>query len=393
MPGSSAVHPMIEKGPVQAPDDIVRTVDRLTRLATTGLVPMLDTEKRLFCYRFKKTENGLRQEGISPRYTMICLLGLHRLEQSGATSPIALTPILDGLLANLDWVDNIGDMGLLLWLCATVAPDRFADLEIRLKLETAFTRFQDARRGSTVELSWFLTGLSYGKLTSASKIPGVQNLAIETYRRLIRNQGEHDTFGYLDSQYGIAGMNRSRIGCFADQVYPIYALTRFSQAYGDSKPIQQALDCARRICEAQGPLGQWWWHYDFKTGGVVGRYPVFSVHQHGMAPMVLMALGEATHSDFSPWIQKGLRWINNNNELGVDMEDASAKVVWRCISPSKSKRLWKLATNLVAQREDQETRDNLSVLFECRPYELGWLLYAFAKWNRQWSSATVLKTT
>jgi len=27
------------------------------------------------------------------------------------------------------------------------------------------------------------------------------------------------------------------------------------------------------ICGAQGAAGQWWWHYDSRTGGVVEGYP------------------------------------------------------------------------------------------------------------------------
>jgi len=33
---------------------------------------------------------------------------------------------------------------------------------------------------------------------------------------------------------------------------------------------------------------------------------------------------------------------------------------------------------LISRRDNQTSRGNLSVLFECRPYELGFLLYAFA---------------
>jgi hypothetical protein len=96
-----------------------------------------------------------------------------------------------------------------------------------------------------------------------------------------------------------------------------------------------------------------------------------------MAPMVLFALGEATNTDFTPWIYKGLGWIANN-ELSVNMEDAAANAVWRCIAPGKAARLWRVAKNLIGRSEDSESRSGLHVLYECRPYELGWMLYAFA---------------
>ena len=54
------------------------TVDRIVKLAVEGLTPMFDTSRQLFCYKLKKTDQGLIQEGISHRYTMMTLLGLHR---------------------------------------------------------------------------------------------------------------------------------------------------------------------------------------------------------------------------------------------------------------------------------------------------------------------------
>ena len=121
------------------------------------------------------------------------------------------------------------------------------------------------------------------------------------------------------------------------------------------KQPKRALDCALAICKAQGSLGQWWWHYDSSNGQVVETFPVFSVHQHAMGPMALIALGEAIQSDFSPWIYKGLEWIEDN-ELGINMRDDSANVVWRCIGRTKPYRYWNLAVNALTGREDRESQ-------------------------------------
>jgi len=45
----------------------------------------------------------------------------------------------------------------------------------------------------------------------------------------------------------------------------------------------------------------------------------------------------------------------------------------------------------ITQRDHRESRHNLKVLYECRPYELGWLLYAFAPKDDQLSSIQVGK--
>ncbi len=353
------------------------TIHRLIGLSIAGLVPMFNREKQLFCYKLKQTPTGLVQEGISQRYTVITLMGLHRLEQTGATSPIEITPVLDTLLANTEWIDNAGDLGLLLWLCALMAPDRLSAIAKKLEVSTALSRFSDVKQGRTMELAWFLAGLSHGSLASPEWLPEASTLANETYALLLRNQGEKGAFGHLSRNKSLSGIVRGGVGSFADQVYPIYAMSKFSQAFGNDQARNRALDCGLNICEAQGSLGQWWWHYDSATGQVVDGFPVFSVHQHGMAPMTLFALGEATQSDFSSWIYKGLEWIANN-ELEVDMEDSAANVVWRCIERPMSSKYLNVAAGLLRHRDNQSSRDNLRVLYECRPYELGFLLYAFA---------------
>ena len=86
---------------------------------------------------------------------------------------------------------------------------------------------------------------------------------------------------------------RRHVACFADQTYPLQALAR-AHAGGDGDPEALAASeaCAARICELQGDGGQWWWHYDARTGGVVEGYPVYSVHQHAMAPTALFDLAD-----------------------------------------------------------------------------------------------------
>src|SRR5579863_649842 len=118
-------------------DDLQMIVHRLNALAVKRLVSMFDPEKQLFCYKLKQTATGLVREGISPRYTAIALMGLHRLEQSGLTPPIEIKDVFDVLMADTEWVDNIGDLGLLLWLCALVAPDRLDEVDRRLDIKSA----------------------------------------------------------------------------------------------------------------------------------------------------------------------------------------------------------------------------------------------------------------
>ena len=173
----------------------------------------------------------------------------------------------------------------------------------------------------------------------------------------------------------MAGVVRGRVGSFADQVYPIFAMAHFSQVFGHQEARDNALRCARAICSLQGSLGQWWWHYDSVTGRVVEHFPVYSVHQHGMAPMALLALEETCGADFDAHINRGLSWISGANELHQDLENSDAGVAWRCIQPPKSNPY---AAGVRVLMGKEPSRGPLHILYECRPYELGWLLYALA---------------
>jgi len=358
-------------------------VHRFLALAVRGLIPMFNQQRQLFCNKLKKTHQGVVQEGISHRYTMMTLMGLRRLKQAGATHTFDEHRILNELLSDLTWIDNVGDLGVLLWLFGVAYPEFLPALEPRLNLPTALTRFRGARQGVTMELAWLLTGLSYCVLAYPEKSEQLERLAFETYTSLTMNQGERGFFGHLSTSRSLSGLSRGRIGSFADQVYPIYAMAQFSDAYGHEDAAHRAIKCAQAICEEQGTKGQWWWHYDSKGGRVADGYPVFSVHQHAMGPMTLFGLGEVINFNFDEWIYKGLRWVNSNNELGFDMEDASNSLIWRCIFRSRRSlgRYLKAGFGSYSDKTEHSCPGDLKILFECRPYELGWLLYAFA--NRE----------
>jgi hypothetical protein len=225
-----------------------------------------------------------------------------------------------------------------------------------------------------MELAWFLTGLTHASRAEQKRPPYLESLARQTYALLQSNQGKDGLFGHMARWNSLAGAVRGHVGSFADQVYPIIALAHFGEAFGVKEALQNSLQCANTICNLQGPLGQWWWHYDSTTGRVAGHYPVYSVHQHAMAPMALFAAQDACNADFREQIYKGLEWIGGANELRQSLEDKSASLVWRCIRPQKSTS----SRGRLAALVGQETTGTLQILHECRPYELGWLLYAFA---------------
>jgi len=351
----------------------------IVELARAGLPGMFNSGRKLFCHILRQNAGGqLVQEGVSHRYTMMTLLGLHRLECGGSSSPVRIGAVMDELTRDLGWIEFAGDLGLLLWLCAVVDPERIQTLPAKLDCKDVMTRYKDARQGSTTELAWILAGLSHAKLAGVSAIAGLDAWSAAVYGLLKQNQGPHGIFGHLAATGSLAGRLRGRAGSFADQVYPIYALAQFGQAYGDAGAIRRARDCAEAIVRLQGPQGEWWWHYDAASGGVSRPYPVYSVHQHGMAPMALFALEAAAGLDFSGAVERGLRWIAANNALDFDMRHAAGGLIWRCIYSNSQWPKIQEWLGLYFGLNQRPTLRNARVRYECRPYELGWALYALA---------------
>jgi hypothetical protein len=341
---------------------------------------MFDKKRQLFCHRLVATKQGMVQQGISPRYTVMTLLGLKELEAAGVATGFDVPAIYASFVRDTKWVRSSGDLGLVIWLVARFAPQQLESFLRTLDCRTAMERFADAREGRTMELAWFLCGLAHAAEASSKLKDDLKNLATETYRRLVGNQGEHGLFGHMNAKKSLAGRLRGRIGSFADQVYPIQAFSKAAQVFEMEGATARALECASAICAVQGESGQWWWLYDSRTGRVSSRYPVYSVHQHGMAPMCLLAVEEVSGQSFRKSLDKGLRWIYGANELGLDMRDATEKTIWRCISPRNgSRKLLEVLASAFRQQDQNSPAGRLEVLREQRPYEYGWLLFALAR--------------
>ena len=369
-----------------------RSISELCDLAAAGLVDMFDPQRQIFCDIYNRTENGMSRERLSPRYTMMTLLGLHRYELSGRRSPVPIIPVLDALLHDTSWIDSVGDLGLLLWTCAELAPERLSEVYQKIGAQGALLHFPDGRLGCTMEVAWYLTGIANCYLAGYADLPGLPEQAVAARQILERNCGASGVYGHLSRSSSLAGHVRGRIGSFADQVYPTIAFARLSQALQDDKARQMALRTAQKMCELQAPMGEWCWQYDSVSGRVVSRYPVYSVHQHAMGPMMLFAAGEATGCDFGKAIYKGLAWINGNNELCRDFVEPSLHLVWRCIYLDSMDTYTDATLRYIRLRTGSAGSRQTKVRYECRPYELGWLLYAFGGDDRKRTHIPLLRS-
>ncbi len=272
-------------------------------------------------------------------------------------------------------------MALTLWAGFVLGhPDR------RVALERLRALHPETGAHPTVELAWVVAALTL----DAGAADDLRDAAV---RRLLASfDPKIGVFPHViggDRQNKIA----SHVSCFADLVYPTQALAFYGQHTGSAEALYASRACADYMCRMQGPDGQWWWHYDYRTGKVLERYPVYAVHQDSMAPMALFAAAEATGQSYDDAVRRGLLWLQSSPELQAGtLLDEGADLIWRKVARREPNKLSRYA-NALASRIGKNLRvPGLDLLFpprtvdyEDRPYHLGWVFYAFppakaAKW-------------
>ncbi|HLG22454.1 MAG TPA: polysaccharide deacetylase family protein, partial [Candidatus Manganitrophaceae bacterium] len=356
-------------------------VHPLMSLCLKGLERMWAPRERLFCFTFRDGRNGPAPEGLSARYTAIALLGLHRAAERGWPSRLDREAILNGVIGSIPSVRNIGTLGLILWASSRVARRVDARVMAAIASYGPFYREKGGRVYATTELAWLLIGLlEAGAAASLREKAELMELAQGAYRLLKGNFNPKTGLFAFSNQPPF----RSRLGFFDGQVYGMYAFSEYAGAFGDGEALENAVRLARAVTRLQGERGEWAWHYNKERGSVVERYPVYSVHQHGMAPMALKKLSEVSGEDFSREIDKGLKWIFGENPLGFHFADPERGLIWRSMKrrfPAEKgiylKKLFSLAGASEGGRYPEDPAF-LRIDRECRPYELGWLLFAFS---------------
>ena len=273
-------------------------------------------------------------------------------------------------------VENSGDVAVMLWAAQVLALPVAERTRAYRRLCALDSR---ERTQATVELAWTLIAL-----TRNEDLDGATAFRDVSARRLL---SAWDASSRLFRHTAGKGSTlRGHVGCFADIVYPVQALSEYSRATSDGAALAAAEQCAQNACALQGPAGQWWWHYDTRTGAVIEGYPVYSVHQDAMAPMALFALAEAGGTDHSEAVRRGLDWLVRSPELGGrSLIDDQAGLVWRKVArhePRKLTRRLQAAASAVhpALRVPgvNSVFPPVAVDWESRPYHLGWILYAWS---------------
>ena len=346
----------------------------LRRLALAGLPRMWRPEGDFFAYRVRRSDTDVVREGFSRRYTAISVIGLAseaEVDRATALGSITLSDLTHRLVRDVAGVASLGDVALTVWACAAGGHGDLEAAANRLRVLRA-----DVEPYPTVEVAWALAALCVAATRGDTEARG--RLAT----RLIDSLGPSGVFPHV---LGGRGRLRSHVSCFADMVYPIQALAFYHRLVGDRRALLAAEKAADVISRHQGAAGQWWWHYDRRTGRVLEGYPVYAVHQDAMAPMALLALAEASGRDLGEPIARGLAWLESSPELGGGtLVDRNAGLIWRKVArrePGKLSRTLQAAASRLHPRLRVPLVDALFppgvIDYEDRPYHLGWLLHAF----------------
>ncbi|OHB76606.1 MAG: hypothetical protein A2Z25_06065 [Planctomycetes bacterium RBG_16_55_9] len=362
-------------------------IEELRSIAVHSLARMYRPEERLFAFRLRKNGRSEILEGVSRRYTAMALIGL------AGEDPCVVTKVLGRhrpqdvcarLFKDLDRMKDLGEVALTTWAI------RALDCSQVSTAVEALRRMEPGRRPyPTMELSWALAALVIDGRDAADA-----SLADNIAEALLASFNRPSGIFARWSAGSKAPKFRAHASCFANFVYPIQSLSYYHLATGNMKAIEAAVRCAERMCQLQGPEGQWWWYYDSRTGRVLERYPVYAVHQDAMAPMALFALEKAIGRDYHASIEKGLRWLIDPAEVSESLIDSERNIVWRKVARREPWRITRALQTASSYLHPSLRVPGVDVLFppcsidyETRPYHMGWILHAWPS-SREKKSVT-----
>lgn len=350
----------------------------MRQTALKALARMFRPREQVFAFRLRRDQGQDVLEGISRRYTAIALIGLADEPDSVVSGILAgqsAHAVCNQLLEDIGLAEDLGEVALTLWAARALRHPRAAEAVRHLRW-----RHPVNASCRTVELAWSLTAL-----VAPGDDATDEELARALAGRLTASFHERSGLFPHWPHGSHAAWLRAHVSCFADLVYPIQALSHYHRLTGDMAALAAARRCADRICRLQGPAGQWWWHYDVRVGRVIERYPVYAVHQDGMAPMALLAIQDASGMDYMAPIAHGMAWLARPPEIPGSLIDPAAGVIWRKVARHEPRKLVRRGQALVSRLHPALRLPGMDWLFrardidfECRPYHMGWILHAWS---------------
>jgi hypothetical protein len=367
--------------------EVETRMKELAGVALRALPQMYDEQSSLFSQKALPQGDRLVNRGQNAYYSAASMVGI--LAQP-TVSPDSVVPVgraLDALHTACDTDHGAPLLSTTLWAGALAGDPRSA------RLVASLAHSLDVEQTESAALGQVLRGLVVG----AETYPEVRDAALDLARHcaaelLARHSADSRVFRAMPRRpSGLRSTLGARITSFASQVYPLLGLASLCAYRGDAPPpaLRQT---AEHLVEAQGPLGEWWWLYSPSTATVLEGYPVYSVHQDGMAFMGLVPVEQLGEGSYAKALALGLEWLYERNELSLTLVEDEPPFICRNIQRvgsdadapfgiSRANFARTVARSWHPGSVSDQTRaapEDLEPLRECRSYHLGWLLYAHA---------------
>jgi hypothetical protein len=337
---------------------------------------MIDHGHFSHIYRFNTSEAGNVSLPVSDVfYTLNVLLGFSRLNDRGSSLPYNIPEIFYSATRRMvKLAVPIHAYGMALWAGAELQlniPD-----ELSSRIEKRLNDFKQWRKWSGQNLGMLLSGILAQAKHDQKKWAHYSH-RLKTY--LDQYYSCPETGLFYDSPKGL----RRRFATFATGVYLTLACFQYGEFFEHEPSIKRALQCVQSLQKCQGSRGEWPWFYDVPSGKVLDIYPIFSVHQDGMAPAYLHHAVTHGHPGARESMLSSFYWILGDNQLGCSMLAKEEGMIYRSQARSqrfqRERRAMRAVINC-AFNQDATPVDpkNLSVTPECRSYHLGWVLWSFA---------------
>ena len=300
--------------------DRVEQVRELERLALRRL-PSMQLADGVFCAELRAGQS--RPEGRSLRSTLIILLGLLRAEEHDFEHSFHLGALRSRVLSELGSEElTPGDLGLALWGESRAGGDAVGELVAALRTRLGRGMLDTL---PSAEVGWVITGLTEAgarvDLGEGEMLLDQCRSQLITERRPREGLVTHAARG-----------PRKRLPSFADQLFALLALTQLARIREDVKAREAARSIGELLLANQMPNGAWPWLFDPLRGTVVEPYEVCSVHQDALAMIAMHGLTEATAEPrYREVAVAGLDWVYGGNELGAQMFDREADLIYGSI--------------------------------------------------------------
>ena len=344
------------------------------RFCIRGLERMYLRKENVFSasYRMKDGQmTNVRNPDSEYMYSMNTLMGLHKAKLAGCEVFVDIESVYSALAAGLDCRNPSTES-----VAATVWAGNSIGCQIPPAAKTLFEGLvSSASRSdelSAQAVAWAITACVSGG-TNYHEVAA--DLAQYSRERYVNHAG-------VLVRHTVSGV-RKNWASFAASCYMAYAFLLVGEALKDETMRKTGLEIARTLVGLQGPQGQWAWFYHVPTGRVADYYPIYSVHQHAMAPFFLIEAIDQGYSEFRKPLERGFRWILGYNELNQSMINHHYGVIWRSLVrrgpfPKVFRSIRSIGVRYAGLASTVERPDVLYINTECRSYELGWALWAFA---------------